>query len=67
MHLYYYNTDTHTLHIHSGCPNASRKDYTGFDSEDEAVQKAGRALGMCIHCMKKRDEILKKMLLNKED
>lgn len=56
--LYWYNKNTHTLHINNFCTNAQSCSCVKFDSEDEALKYAGRALGMCKICMKKRDALL---------
>jgi len=66
MHLYWYNKKTHTLHIQGSCPNSKSPDYIGFDTEEEAVKYGGRALGMCMTCAAKRDQLLKDILLKKE-
>ena len=66
MHLYTYNEKKHTLHILGGCPSWKSPDYIGFDTEEEAVKYGGRALGMCMTCAAKRDQLLKDILLKKE-
>ena len=53
---YTYNEKTHTLHIKNYCHFSNGAGYIEFDSEDEAVKYAGRALGMCKNCMRKRDK-----------
>lgn len=64
--LYRYNEGNHTLHILNGCTNSNNPDYLGFDSEDEAIKYAGRALGVCKVCMDKRDRILREALCKNE-
>lgn len=66
MKVYVYNTRTHTLHIEGFCchtPKGMRceNDYKSFETEDEAIAFAGRALGMCKLCQAERD----RRMLNK--
>jgi len=60
--LYLYNAESNTLHIRNGCCNARGKQ---FASEDDALKYAGRRLGMCITCARKRDEVYRESLKRK--
>lgn len=56
---YFYNEDTHRLHIDSYCKVS--KSYPCrvrfFDTYDEALAYDGRAVSLCKNCAKKENEI----------
>ena len=60
--LYLYNEKTRLLHIRDCCPHGIQCEMKPFDSEDEALSYAGRALGVCKICAEKRDAILREHL-----
>ena len=64
--LYSYNEGTHLLHITDLCQHTIGTNCIQFDTENEAVKYAGRSLGMCKDCIDKRDELLKKILIDKK-
>ena len=63
--LYLYNEKTRLLHIRDCCPHSIQCDMKPFESEDEALSYAGRAMGICKICAEKRDVILRNYLKQK--
>ena len=55
---YFLNTKTNKLHIFGKChhSNSLPSNIKYFDTENDAVTYAGRAMSMCKICLKNRDE-----------
>lgn len=69
---YYYNprNASKTLHLFGCCPNSKSindKDILWFDTENEVLAHAGLCYKWCEECLKKREEILKASINERED
>lgn len=55
---YFYNLNTHKLHIKGYCKESERLPYNVkfFDTYDEALAHDGRAVGLCKICQKKENK-----------
>ena len=64
--LYLYNESVHTLHIKGLCHHTKPKNhgFLPFETENDAVQYAGRTLRMCQECLDKRESVLAECLSN---
>ena len=56
---YFYNENTHRLHIKGLCKESERLPYhvRFFSSYDEALEFDGRAVGLCKICNKKAEQL----------
>lgn len=56
---YFYNENTHRLHIKGLCKESKPLPYhvRFFSSYDEALEFDGRAVGLCKICGKKADQL----------
>ena len=56
--IYYFNKDTKTLHIKGLCKNSICNDYITYATEQEAIQKNGRYIHMCVECENEKEKII---------
>lgn len=64
--LYLYNEGSKAMHIYGGCKDANSTEYKSFDSETDLISFAGRQVFLCKTCERYRDEILRHVLLKKQ-